>query len=683
MQTGHPPDASRSLADEPEDEPPYGDLHAFSNPDLDDIAVAAAALCRTPIALISLLDQNLLWFSARVGLDLPFGPLAHSGCAKIVALKAPVVIPDMQADPQTRENALVCDSPGLRFYAGFPLFNQHGTIIGSLCVVDLVVRGAGLSALEHKGLAALARQSMRLMEVRREAIAQDRRLAAQHLSNQQTAEPARDADLDRRRVLEKHALHQASGATSGIGIYELDFATGRITVSPEVCRIAGLPLSPTISAEQWVSLMHPDDRERAPSLAGLIDGSAPLRLQYRILRTNDGKECWVLRQGILDRDDSGRPVRLVGTIQDISPERNTTARLTTLLAIGDALRTAESRQQALEDSCMLMGNRLGIERVGFARITTREELFIVEQSWCAPDIPPFSGSFPFQDFQHTSDFLRGGSVFVLDDITRTSWMRAEQAGYGSVQVVGQVVVPKMTGEDLTGCLFVHSARPREWTLDETSFIRAAADRIFAALDEWDATARQEIINHEILHRLKNTLGIVQSLAHQSFRRDTDQAALATFSARLVALSAAHDLLMKKNWRFTDLASLVTGVLTPLGLETRVAANGPFVSLGPNAATSFSMLLHELATNALKHGAFSVPEGSVSLQWHLQRHGTDTVISLVWQEAGGPPVTTPTRTGFGVRLLKAGLGYHGGTKLQYDPAGLRAELTIPAQAMAAD
>lgn len=81
---------------------------------------------------------------------------------------------------------------------------------------------------------------------------------------------------------------------------------------------------------------------------------------------------------------------------------------------------------------------------------------------------------------------------------------------------------------------------------------------FAALDEWDAETRQEIVNHEILHRLKNTLSIVQSLAHQGFRSVDDQGPLTTFTSRLVALSAAHDLLMRRNWQSTDLASLVRG-----------------------------------------------------------------------------------------------------------------------------
>lgn len=659
----------------------YGDLKAFSDLDLDDIAVAAAALCRTPIALVSILDGDRLWFAARVGTDQPSGSLANSGCAPVIERRAPVVIPDMMADPETRKNGLVCGVPGLRFYAGYPLFTAEDKVFGSLCVVDLQTRPEGLSQPESDGLAALARQAMRLMEMRRETVAQERRLTAQQIRRERAARQARQADAERRHAMEKYALQQAAGAAGGVGIYEYDLTSGDIAVSPEVCRIIGAPVTEVMTASQWFTRVHEEDRPQIPLLSQLLDGSAPLKLEYRIVRADNQKVCWVLRQGVLDRDEAGRPIRLIGTIQDITPERNATSRLTTLLAVGDALRTAATRRQALEEACQLLGNRLGVQRVGFAAITVRDELFTVDQGWCSPDVLPISGDFPFHAFRRTSNFLRSGAVVILDDLSSPSWMQEEQEACRAVQVEAQIIVPKMDHGELVGCLFVHSATPRDWTLDETSFIRTAADRIFTALDEWDAETRQEIVNHEILHRLKNTLSIVQSLAHQGFRSVDDQGPLTTFTSRLVALSAAHDLLMRRNWQSTDLASLVCGVLTPLGVESRVVVSGPFLKLGPDTATSFSMLLHELATNAMKYGALSVPEGTVLLNWTITGKGEGAVMALEWREAGGPVVTPPERTGFGVRLLKAGLGRHGKTELHYTPTGLCADLTAPTLSLA--
>ncbi|GBQ93150.1 hypothetical protein GCM10007866_02040 [Gluconobacter albidus] len=657
----------------------YGDLEAFSDLDLDDLAIAAAALCRTPIALVSILDGDQLWFSARVGTDQTYGALANSGCAAVIARGAPVVIPDMMADPETRKNSLVCGGPGLRFYAGYPLFTAENETFGTLCVVDLYSRPQGLSERENDGLAALARQAMRLMELRRETIAQERRLAAQQLRRKRVAREARQADAERRHAREKYALQQAAGAAGGVGIYEYDLVSGDITVSPEVCRIIGMPVTEIVTAPQWAQRVHQDDRVHIPLLSELLDGSAPLKLDYRIIRDDNRQERWVRRQGVLDRDGAGRPIRLIGTLQDITPEKNATSRLTTLLAVEDALRAATTRRQALAEACGLLGRRLEVQRVGFATITVRDELFTIDHGWCSPDVSPISGDFLFQTFRRTSDFLRSGAVLILDDLSSPSWMQEEQDACRALEVEAQIVVPKMDHGELTGCLFVHSATPRGWTLDEASFIRTTADRIFTALDEWDTEAQQEIVNHEILHRLKNTLSIVQSLAHQGFRNVDDQGPLRTFTSRLVALSAAHDLLMRRNWQSTDLASLVCGVLTPLGVEDRVEVSGPFLKLGPDTATSFSMVLHELATNAMKYGALSVPQGKVSLNWTIT--GAEAVMTLTWREAGGPSVTPPERTGFGVRLLKAGLGRHGKTELHYASTGLCADLTAPTLSLA--
>ncbi|GBR70190.1 HWE histidine kinase domain-containing protein [Gluconobacter kanchanaburiensis] len=659
----------------------YGDLQAFSDLDLDDIAAAAAALCRTPVALISILDGDQLWFPARVGTDQAQGPLAHSGCAVVIDRRAPVVIGDMTANPATQNSEFVRGETGIRFYAGYPLFTSENGVLGTLCVADMQVRPQGLSQQEHDGLAALSRQAMRLMELRRQTLAQARRLEAQQIRRERAARQAKQADAERRRAMEKYAVQQAAGAAGGVGIFEYNLSSGDVDVSPEICRIIGLPVAEILTAAEWCQRVHDADRHLIPALSELLDGSAPLKLEYRIIRADDHKERWVLRQGVLDRDDAGRPIRLIGTLQDITPERLATSRLTTLLAIGDVLRTATTRQEALVAACAMLGKRLDVQRVGFSAIAVRDQVFTVEQGWCADGVSPVSGAFSFQAFRRVADFLRSGAVLILNDLAAVEWLGEEQEGCRAIQVNAQIVVPKMEHGELTGCLFVHSATPRDWTLDETSFIRMAAERIFTALEEWDIEARQEIVNREILHRLKNTLSIVQSLAHQGFRNVNDQGPLITFTSRLVALGAAHDLLMRRNWQSTDLASLVSGVLTPLGIEGRVRISGPFLKLGPDTATSFSMLLHELATNAMKYGALSVPEGDVSVSWVIGNVDGEAVMSLSWRESGGPLVTPPSKTGFGVRLLRAGLGRYGKTELHYAPTGLCADLTAPALALA--
>lgn len=432
---------------------------------------------------------------------------------------------------------------------------------------------------------------------------------------------------------------------------------------------------------EWLALVPREYKNSVPEPLVLRQGGAPLRLQYRICRADNGEERWVLRQGILEHDEAGLPVRLIGTLQDVTPEKNASARLGVLLAIGDALRGAESRHNATESVCALIGTHLDVQRVGFAEISTSKALFSVEHAWCASNIGQIAGDFSFAAFPRTSGFLREGAMFILEDVSGPSWMNVERDSYQAVDVQAQVLVPMMIGADLVGCLFVHSDHPRIWTVDETSFLQAAADQLFVALGQWRARQLQNTINHEILHRLKNTLAIVQSLAHQGFRGLDDTSAIDTFTSRLIALSKAHDLLLCQNWQSTDLASLAHAVFSSLGILSHVSVTGSFLLLGPDAAVTFSMLLHELGTNAIKHGALSTPAGTVQLSWTVSGLEPDQTFDLVWQERDGPAVIPPQKTGFGVRLLKNGLARYGHMELHYRSDGLYATLNASVASVA--
>ncbi|MFC3070534.1 PAS domain-containing sensor histidine kinase [Phenylobacterium soli] len=195
-----------------------------------------------------------------------------------------------------------------------------------------------------------------------------------------------------------------------------------------------------------------------------------------------------------------------------------------------------------------------------------------------------------------------------------------------------------------------------------------------------AEEQQRLLINELNHRVKNTLATVQSIAAQTRRSTGDpQAAYHAFVERLVALSRSHDVLTREHWRGADLREIVTESLRPFagpGAD-RFEVAGPSVRLNPQSALAIGMALHELATNAVKYGALSVPAGRVSVAWRI---GADGELMLTWRESGGPPVTPPTRQGFGSRLLKQGLARElsGAVTLEYLPEGvsctIRARLT---------
>lgn len=179
---------------------------------------------------------------------------------------------------------------------------------------------------------------------------------------------------------------------------------------------------------------------------------------------------------------------------------------------------------------------------------------------------------------------------------------------------------------------------------------------------------------ELNHRVKNTLAIVQSIAHQTFRGTAASApALSTFEDRLAALAKAHGLLTRENWESVDLAELIgEAVYGHVGQGERVKIEGPAVRLAPKTAVTIAMALHELSTNAAKYGALSVDGGQIAINWSFTPgDGALPVLRLSWQEAGGPPVVAPRRRGFGSRMIERALAaeLQGKVVLDFRPEGV--------------
>jgi PAS domain S-box-containing protein len=188
---------------------------------------------------------------------------------------------------------------------------------------------------------------------------------------------------------------------------------------------------------------------------------------------------------------------------------------------------------------------------------------------------------------------------------------------------------------------------------------------------------QRLLVHELKHRVKNILATVQAIARQTFSTGHwDAAARETFEARLLALSNAHDLLTRENWDGAELSQVVVEALGPYRRE-QIAIEGPEVRLLPRVALALTLALHELATNAAKYGAFSVPSGRVAITWGV-RPGDPPHLIFRWEEHGGPFVLPPQQKGFGSRLIERSLALElaGKVQLTYDPTGVVCEVDAP-------
>jgi two-component sensor histidine kinase len=184
-----------------------------------------------------------------------------------------------------------------------------------------------------------------------------------------------------------------------------------------------------------------------------------------------------------------------------------------------------------------------------------------------------------------------------------------------------------------------------------TLLRAALQREVAAREG------ERLLKLELHHRVKNTLAIVQSLADQTFRGATDiHAARREFAARLTALAGAHDLLVETGWRDVSLEALAARALAPFHSAdgARLAIAGEPVQIAPETAVALVLCLHELATNAAKHGALSAEAGQVRLSWRVDETGGRRRLELEWRETGGRTPEPRTRDGFGTRLLTRAL-----------------------------
>ncbi len=202
----------------------------------------------------------------------------------------------------------------------------------------------------------------------------------------------------------------------------------------------------------------------------------------------------------------------------------------------------------------------------------------------------------------------------------------------------------------------------------------------------DADAHRDLLIDELSHRVKNSLATVQSLASRTLRQvDTLDDFKTAFEGRIHALARAHDLLVAENWNGAGLKRLAQQTLAPyFEADTdRVTIDGPSLRLTPQAGTAMVLILHELATNAAKYGALSAPDGMLALRWRIDDGTEDGSIHIDWTETCKHKIETPTRKGFGSRLIQSSVSHdlQGTAEMDYRAAGLHCEIMFPLKSLA--
>jgi PAS domain S-box-containing protein len=242
------------------------------------------------------------------------------------------------------------------------------------------------------------------------------------------------------------------------------------------------------------------------------------------------------------------------------------------------------------------------------------------------------------------------------------------------------------------------AKRAEVPLEDTSGIRwhdlhieplrnDAGDVIGLTCASVDVTERKEgeahlrLLLRELTHRSKNLLAVIQAMARQTARHaGSVDGFLTQFGARLQALAASHDLLVRESWYGASLAELVRSQLGAYlgGSAAQVSIEGPAIALKPEAAQNLGLALHELAVNAAKFGALSVPSGRVSITWSQRKSAAGNSVELDWREKLGPKVKVRRKKGFGSMVIERNLAraLDADVKLDFDPSGLHCHIVIP-------
>lgn len=463
-------------------------------------------------------------------------------------------------------------------------------------------------------------------------------------------EEARLAAEARARV----AMHEASVLRSVadmayLGTWEMDFRTGSTRVAGAgVQAMRGGPQHNELDTEASFKMFAPEDEVR---IRAMIERACRAGESFRYeaqIRRHDGSLGWVREFGEPIFED-GVCIGIRGAGMDISEE----------IASREAVEHAEQRL------------KLAVQLAGMEVV----ELDFDRQLLIRADTTRTHGKRPAP-----AKNLWPNPLQVVDPRdqarVRAEWERAVETGgpfrceFRMHSADGEeswiYCVAEVFREDDQAHRVVAA------TMDITERKRHELELLQTMEQMREHETRQKLLLDELNHRVKNTLASVQSVAMQTLAHAREpHEARDLFIERLMALSTTHDLLVKHAWTSASFRELVEATLRPYGHAWR--HDGPDLRLDPNYAVSLGMAVHELATNAIKHGAWR-SGGQVDIATEVDA----AEVRIVWRERGGPPVSPPTRGGFGARLLQRGVAAELGGKVVMDfaPDGLVCSIQAP-------
>ncbi len=479
----------------------------------------------------------------------------------------------------------------------------------------------------------------------------------------QTAKHIADAKIAR---LESRTALALRGS-SAMGLWDCDLHENLVTCDAATAVLHGMEPehardgAPT---EDFMARVYDEDRVALrDAMADAAARGSEIDVRYRIAG-DDKRPRWLHTRGVVQKDSSGRFARLSGIVSDITADWERRRLQDVRLAFSDAVREETGIDAIRQLAARTIGEALGASTVVYVRIDGPDSAATaVPGRWT--DDGSGDAAVPADAIGRAMpDLRRGRIVAVAGDDAEGGCGATGRAGARSV-----MMVPRVKSGTLRGVLAVTDGDGHAWTEDETSFVRAVQDRAQASVDSARSGQERDMMVAELSHRIKNMLTIARIVAMQSLRAAaTIDDARTSIAARLGALARAQDVLTRSHQSGAPIRAVVQDVLAPhMPAGDRVKVAGPDLRLGPQQVMGLSLALHELAVNAAKYGALSVPAGRVGIDW-----SSDTAsFAFRWRETGGPTVTPPQRTGFGTVILdRIAGGYFSGTsQVRYRAEGI--------------
>jgi PAS domain S-box-containing protein len=540
-----------------------------------------------------------------------------SACGRVLRTGERIVIDDVETDTLYAPFHSIAQAAGYRAVQSTPIKNCEGVLLGTL-------------ATHFRSVYKPDSHDLRLLDLYV-------RQAADIIERHRAEDALRESE-------ERLRLAQLQ---TGIGIWDCDLRTGKLTWTPELEALFGLRPGAVTCYSDFRDRVHPEDIAAIESArVAAVRRRETYRLEYRIIRP-DGQIRWIAAiGGALYEEATGKPTRIIGNNSDISERKAAEIALAernAQVALAEKAACVGHFAHDLDTGLITMSEGY-VAIHGLPEGTTQSTMDEWRSRVHPDDLPHFD-----KLRRQTFDNRRPGYTFdyrIIRADCEIRWIDSRRI----ISYDGEGQPRRIVGINI------------------------------------DITERKELEDHkttlvsELDHRVKNVLASVSAVAARTKETSRSMGEFVNaLDGRIKSMANTHELLSSRHWQGIPLAELVRRELAPYATPSNTRLDGPDVVLSAEAGQVLAMVFHELATNAAKFGAISTSSGIVSVHWSFRRNRhAESWLCIQWQEKGGPAVVPPAHSGCGDSVVRELVPYElgGSVGLDYLPEGVRCRLQIP-------